>query len=324
MLSALFLILYLLESYTLFAVMASESSAVAPPCLIQFASDLHLEGLFGRKREAPLDIIIPSAKYLVLAGDICTLTPDVIAQYFAWLSRIAEGFTRVFVLAGNHEYYGTSLAEGRATLASVCASDPRIVHLDRTRIELEEGIVLLGCTLWSHIPRHAESSVLGLLNDYRVIRPATGDLHSTPRRFGCSAGLARAIHAELSAEHDADLGWLTDEIGRAAKRGQRVIVATHHAPAAQGTSAPQFSTPLWNPTNAGFATSLEHLFALFGTVATLTGEADLPAPPSSAKGSGIARVSPNSTVRAWIFGHTHFNCDNTIFGTVRYASVFVR
>lgn len=206
------------------AVMASGPAET--PCLIQFASDLHLEGVLDRKRDAPVDLIKPSAKYLVLAGDICTLTPDVLPRYTAWLRRVAEGFTKVFVLAGNHEYYGTSLAEGRAALAAVCASDPRIVHLDRTRVELEEGVVLLGCTLWSHIPRHAETGVLSLLNDYRVIRPAA-DADGAAPRFGSKASLARAIHAELSAEHDEDLGWLTQEISRAEKRGERVVVATH-------------------------------------------------------------------------------------------------
>lgn len=89
------------------------------------------------------------------------------------------------------------------------------------------------------------------------------------------------------------------------------------APTAQGTSAPQFSTPLWNPTNAGFASSLEYLFTLYGTAGTLSGEAGATAAPSPAASGSVARLARNSNVRVWIFGHTHFNCDNTILGTVR-------
>ena len=320
----------------------SAKSAASRGCSIQFASDLHLEGVFGRRREPPVDLIIPAAKYLVLAGDICTLTPDVLPPYTAWLRRVAADFERVFVLAGNHEYYGVSLAEGRAALALACAGDPRITFLDRTRVELEDGVVLLGCTLWSHVPKYAESAVLGLLNDYRVIRPAADAVEAT--RGGSSGSdtspvaaavataaisaageaatakdpraaaarlkgplLARAIHAELTAEHDTDVGWLSAEVQRATRLGQRVVIATHHAPTFQGTSAPQFATPLWNPSNAGFASNLEHLFATFGAVGSLTGEA---------AAVGGDRKAINSNVRAWIYGHTHFNCDNVIHGTV--------
>ena len=218
------------------------------PCSIQFASDLHLEGVFGSGSEPPEDLIVPSAMYLVLAGDICTLTSDMIPRYKAWLRRIAEGFEKVFVLAGNHEFYGVSLEEGRAALSEICASDPRLFFLDRTRVCLQGDVVLLGCTLWSHVPRHAEAKVLGLLNDYRVIKPAAAtdarvspieDAKRAARDRMASRGgtglpsLVRSIHAELSAEYDRDLGWLTEEIALASRLPVRVVVATHHAPTFQ-------------------------------------------------------------------------------------------
>ena len=82
----------------------------------------------------------------------------------------------------------------------------------------------------------------------------------------------------------------------------------------QGTSAPHFSTPLWNHANSGFATNLEHLFASFGVTAEASAGVPIAAGGSSSASEG--RPQFNSTVRAWIYGHTHYNCDNIIHGTV--------
>jgi hypothetical protein len=137
--------------------------AGAAPFTLQFASDLHLEGVFSKGRSPPADLIVPAAKYLALAGDICTLTGDMLPAYGAWLRSIAERFSRVYVLAGNHEFYGVSMAEGHAALQTLCALSPKLKYMNCTRDDVD-GVTILGCTLWSHIHKCV---VRGSADDYR-------------------------------------------------------------------------------------------------------------------------------------------------------------
>ncbi len=120
------------------------------PFTLQIASDLHLEGVFSMGRTPPADLIIPSAKYLALVGDICTLTEGILPAFTEWLQKIAEDFTRVYVLAGNHEFYGVSLAEGHAALKTACSSSPKLFYMNCSR-DTVDGVIILGCTLWSHV-----------------------------------------------------------------------------------------------------------------------------------------------------------------------------
>lgn len=280
----------------------------------------------------PSDLIVPTATHLALAGDICTLTADMLPKYSAWLQQVARDFTRVYVLAGNHEYYGVSVSEGNRALEAICALDPKLLFMSCTRDNIGD-VLVLGCTLWSHVHKHAEASVLRHLNDYRLIKPSGS--------YSASSAAA-AVLLELSAEHDKHVGWLTDEIAAATRANRRVIVLTHHAPTFLGTSAPQFATPLWDVKNCAFATNLEHLFASFGCEGTLT-PAALSIPAQAQTGgvstavedrssSAVAilgaassasaplaadlRLSVNSTVCAWISGHTHHNCSHVVHGTL--------
>ena len=62
---------------------------------------------------------------------------------------------QVLLLAGNHEYYGTSRKAGRAWLTGVCASLPNVVFLDAASSDGSvriNGYRILGATLWTRIP----------------------------------------------------------------------------------------------------------------------------------------------------------------------------
>lgn len=149
-----------------------------------------------------------------------------------------------------------------------------------------------------------------------------------------------AVADFLDAEHAADLAYLVRQAEASTDRGDGAcIVVTHHAPTFHGTSAPRFRTPLHNPTNHGFASDLAYLFARYGCDDTHThaghGHAASAAAAAGAgagasgSGSGAratgataaaaaaATGAPayNSNVRLWVYGHTHFNCDQTLYGT---------
>ncbi len=66
---------------------------------IQLASDLHLE----KNSNIPFDQLIkPSAPWLALCGDIGYCEQEIYQNFIKWVST---KFEKVFVIAGNHEYY---------------------------------------------------------------------------------------------------------------------------------------------------------------------------------------------------------------------------
>ncbi len=96
---------------------------------LQIASDLHLEGYMGsfgvsRFREILKDRFgaeqgqIPQlADCLALLGDISYALKD---SYQSFLLEQAEQFETVFVIAGNHEFYGYCLLYNHNSLFDVC------------------------------------------------------------------------------------------------------------------------------------------------------------------------------------------------------------
>ena len=244
---------------------------------IQILSDLHLEVA----QQYSLFTFPCAAKYLILAGDIGRLVPD----YDAFLSFLADTccnrFERVLLVLGNHEFYGGSHAQVLDT-ASKLESEPilggRLTILYRRRIDLSDGITILGCTLHSHIPPgSAREAVQGRIKDFQRINGWTVDDHN--------------------AEHEADVRWLIEELEQIRRKEnasggqrQRIVVITHHAPCIQGTSDPQHANNPWNP---AFATDLL---------------------PSAAMTESRISSSLLSNVRCWIFGHTHFTTDFKRYG----------
>ena len=175
----------------------------SPRLRLQIASDLHLE--FYRGAAPPDDIIVPNAPVLALLGDIGSPSEP---AYEAFLLRQAERFEQVLVLTGNHVYYTRHPDEGSKQqiddkIAAICAKDPRLVFLNRSAISIG-GVRVLGCTLWSYVPPHAEAYLESYLNDFRLIYPTPPEDGEVPRPL--SAGLYRRWHEDEAA-------WLANEIG---------------------------------------------------------------------------------------------------------------
>src|SRR5882762_2018654 len=109
------------------------------------------------------------------------------------------------------------------------------ILLDRTRYDISDDLTILGCTLWSHIPPAASEVLFRKLNDFRRIREWSVEAHNSA--------------------HSTDAEWLDHECAKikAEEPGRRVVIFTHHAPAVQGTSAPEHQS---SPMNSGFATDM--------------------------------------------------------------------
>ncbi|KAL1304327.1 hypothetical protein AAFC00_000729 [Neodothiora populina] len=200
---------------------------------IQIISDLHLE--FGHQYADY--IIVPTAPYLVLAGDVGSL-----AEYehlLSFLRRHIMSYKRIFYVLGNHEFHGTSSDAGIVSariLESEACLNGRVTILHRDRVDLEDAdITLLGCTLWSHIPPSARHAVENKVKDYRHIDGWSVDVHN--------------------AQHVQDVEWLKSQLHKIhiEDPSRKVMVVTHHAPSNQGTSHPAHTQNSWT---SAFSTAL--------------------------------------------------------------------
>ncbi|KAG6032242.1 hypothetical protein E4U41_007282 [Claviceps citrina] len=189
---------------------------------IQIVSDLHLES----PKAYDLYNIPPKAPYLALLGDI----GNVVAhkdELLAFLTRHLGQFQAVLFVPGNHEAYHSTWAETMAVLRAFeqqVQRDDSLGHfavLDRGtwRPPGAPGTVILGCSLFSHVPPERHMAVEMGLNDFFLIGDWTvGDHNSAHRR---------------------DLAWLNGEVSRL--EGQdgatttdttnNIIILSHWGPA---------------------------------------------------------------------------------------------
>jgi predicted MPP superfamily phosphohydrolase len=189
---------------------------------------------------------VPHAPYLALLGDIgAPFQP----HYKQFLATQSEQFVKVFVLLGNHEYYGNHSAdEVVAKVRSICDCFNNVILMDRDVVRLTDRSVLAGCTLWSDIC----PGVVPLLNDFKKIR-----VLADHRKRRLDVGT-------YDAWHRRDVQWL--ETALMEHSSDQVVILTHHAPshAMQG----DYSGSLLC---SAFATPLEHMMEADNIVAWASG-----------------------------------------------------
>ncbi|KAI9652039.1 MAG: hypothetical protein M1829_001976 [Trizodia sp. TS-e1964] len=183
---------------------------------VQILSDLHLES----PKAYDVFEIKPSAPHLALLGDI----GNVVAhqdECLAFLTRQLSRFRAVLFIPGNHEAYGSSWRDTLDALRNfeqavrADASLGDFVLLDRGAYRVPSAhanIVVLGCSLFSHIPAAREMAVSVGLNDFY----ATADW---------SVGAHNAAHRR-------DLTWLNAQVAalELEESDARVMVLTHWSP----------------------------------------------------------------------------------------------
>lgn len=240
------------------------------PIQVQTLSDLHLEvGQQYQSYHFPA-----SAPFLLLGGDIGRLIDY--DGYLTFLAAQTSRYERIFLVLGNHEFYGLDYQSG-LDKAHGLVKEPslagRVVLLHRGRWDDPDSeLTVIGCTLWSKIPEEDASIVEAKINDFKKIAGWTAQKHNTT--------------------HTEEVSWLRDQITQlqtqdststasssSSSSKRRLLVATHHAPCIQGTSRPSDAA---NPWSSAFAT-------------------DVLLDPLH---EGWA-----SRVQVWVFGHTHYSTD---------------
>lgn len=176
---------------------------------------------------------------MILAGDIASV--HTIIGRERWVEFVGmlqqRRYDPILVVMGNHEHYG---GDYRETARLLKETVPSITLLQQDVWEPPTAdYVIVGCTLWSHIPSHVKSLIALFINDYVQINDFTTTVSNTL--------------------HDSDRQWLETTLQRIQQDGKRkkIIAVTHHAPLLDsGCSNEQY---VGRPTNHAFETHLPEL-----------------------------------------------------------------
>lgn len=189
---------------------------------VQVVSDLHLEFLSPEQVQSIISKIIPLGDVLVLAGDIGCVDEN----HFAFLRTMSQKFPKVFVITGNHEYYGGDIPTRDQELATFCSSLGNVSFLCSC-YEDYGGFRWVGTTLWSRVSANG-----CMINDTRYIKDMTISMYNQ-------------LHQEA-----------VDFLAQTLADPVPTIVMTHHLPSKDVVSSRYKNDPY----NQWFASSsLEHV-----------------------------------------------------------------
>lgn len=202
-------------------------------------SDLHCEIW---KDEGPsIDIFQSQPDVVILAGDI-----DVACRAPAWAGRVFESIPVIYV-PGNHEYYGSNIAEMDRLLNDACASTKNVHLLNCSELVVSD-VRFLGATLWT------DFNLYGLESRDLAMKKAKQCMLDYERIKISVSGQARLLRPEDTTElHARDAAWLARKL--AEPFAGTTVVITHMAPSRKSI-APKYSDDL---TSAGFASPLDDL-----------------------------------------------------------------
>lgn len=187
----------------------------------QYASDLHLE-YAENKRTLLKKPILPAAEILLLAGDIMPLSDLHLHQDF--LNYISDHFKFTYWLPGNHEYFGSDLADWPSSFEEKIR--PNILLLNH-KVKKQEtagaAVELLFSTLWSNIPLECNEIVLKRMQDFKRIKQ-NGE-NFTPLFYN-------QRHQEACTFLAQNLGHNKDElpVNKEQERPTLKIIITHQVP----------------------------------------------------------------------------------------------
>ncbi|KAI8294541.1 hypothetical protein K4K59_005038 [Colletotrichum sp. SAR11_240] len=160
---------------------------------VQIISDLHLES----PKAYDIFEIVPKAPVLALLGDIGNVAAHK-DDCLAFLNQQLHQFRIVLFVPGNHEAYGSYWSETLEILHTFqedVNNDPSLgqfVLLNRTVFRVPDtDIVVLGCSLFSHVPPESHDNVSMGLNDFFQIQDWDIDAHNKA--------------------HEQDLAWLNEQ-----------------------------------------------------------------------------------------------------------------
>jgi predicted MPP superfamily phosphohydrolase len=131
--------------------------------LIQIYSDIHIE-LWDKLPEIPV-----TAKYLILAGDICQLNHP---QFYPFLDYCSTNWEKTFYIPGNHEYYSIKKNMNEVEFEykyRIGEKYKNVFYLNNKYVRLNEDINVYGTTFWTIPSFKSTYNAKQYLNDYNQI-----------------------------------------------------------------------------------------------------------------------------------------------------------
>lgn len=172
---------------------------------IRIFSDIHNEirRYYKYDQWFPSQLDTDKDTVLILAGDV-----DTAKQIPTYLNFLAKRFKAVIHIAGNHEYYGSSLFDSARHMTTNLA--PNVYHLQNQTVTID-GQRFVGCTMWTNFSGFQLEASLRM-NDFRKIR------------IGGPKGYRRINSADIMRLNAESKLFLADSIT------EDSIVITHHQP----------------------------------------------------------------------------------------------
>ena len=205
---------------------------------VQIISDIHLD-YYDIQYNNYSNIIIPSANILVIAGDLGNPFNDNYKNFLLFYSTL---FIKIFIIAGNHEYYYNNIHDTNIKISEICNSFTNIHFLNNTTYEYN-NILFIGTTLWSKIPINLNKKLLNLINDYKNIKNFT--------------------HYKSNKLFIDNVNFIKKEL----KKNKTSIIITHHAPSFMCIPK-EFKQDILN---CCFYSNLEYLFKFTNIIAWIYG-----------------------------------------------------
>lgn len=185
---------------------------------IRLVSDIHLE--FENYEIEPLPEDLETV--LCLPGDIGLFKHKAFEE---WMRRTCPRFHTVLHVAGNHEYYGSSLTNGLSKFKTKLADVSNFYSLDRDTFVVDD-ILFIGATLWTNFHNGDPIAMMNAesrMSDYKQIRigPST---QPYKRKIRATDTSYDNIHSRDYIEH------VLEDISHTYRA---VVVMTHHGPSYQ-------------------------------------------------------------------------------------------
>ncbi len=182
--------------------------------MFQILSDIHIEKRPGGYTH-PSAFIKPSARYLILLGDIGSFYDT--SNYVRFITDLTEMYTKVFVIFGNNEYYTRGrmlkpMAELRQIIRMIFHLNRKVRILDNEFVMLD-SVMIYGSVLWSKLPEDLENFKYWIRYEKRknITVAQYNQLYTNAVK-----GLIKAIRIAKGT-------------------GKQLIVATHFPPTEKGT-----------------------------------------------------------------------------------------
>lgn len=259
-------------------------------------------------------------------------------DYEDFLLHQASQFEKVFVLAGNHEYYiggfnspQHSVGAIKQRIRAICNKHPNLMFMDRDSIVID-GVRVVGCTLWSEIPREHRKTTQGSINDYHLCYV---DVDAPGGRDEGAAGgrLCGSNESKASAMRPGSLAMSpSPDVEGSLEMGQLCFIADEEeAPKKNLRLLKARDTTRWHKEDVAFITrEAKQAKSLGQRLLVLTHHAPtfkdtsnpryLVSPLRLAFATELDYMfdwkgkSDFSAIHTWVSGHTHWSTDQIIGG----------